>query len=272
MDIHSKIIVCTTLDENGNVVRKDRFENSFEKLEEYLSAFQRGDSFVKESTGFYESLYDFIESHGFNVKLANPLKIRLIAESRMKNDDVDSEVLAKLLRNNWIPESFLSGKNIREMRRIVRTVIHRKRDLTRMKNRINFELLRLHLSYDVNPFTLKGKIFLRNINNPRILSYLNVMNSIESEIRKTDAIIEKYSSIDEIKNLQTVPGIGLFSAMVIYSEIGDIRRFSDSGKLVSYAGMIPSVLNASDIIHHGRITYQGSSYLRWIIVEAVHGT
>jgi hypothetical protein len=34
--------------------------------------------------------------------------------------------------------------------------------------------------------------------------------------------------------------------------------------------MIPSVLNASDIIHHGRITYQGSSYLRWIIVEALH--
>ena len=79
MDIHSKIIVCTTLDENGNVVRKDRLENSFEKLEEYLSAFQKGDSFVMESTGFY-------------VNLASPLKIRLIAELRMKNDDVDSEV------------------------------------------------------------------------------------------------------------------------------------------------------------------------------------
>jgi len=92
MDIHSKIIVCTTLDENGNVVRKDRFENSFENLEAYLYAFQKGDSFVMESTGFYESLYDFIESHGFQVKLANPLKIRLIAESRMKNDDVDFSI------------------------------------------------------------------------------------------------------------------------------------------------------------------------------------
>ena len=270
MDIHTKIIVCTTLDENGNVVRKDRFENSFENLEAYLSVFQKGDSFVMESTGFYEPLYDFIESHGFRVILANPLKIRLIAESRMKNDDVDSEVLAKLLRNNWIPESFVPGKDIREMRRVVRTRIQLKRDLTRMKNRITFELLRLHLCHDNNPFTLKGRIFLRNINNQRILSYLNVMNSIESEIRKTDSIIEKYSSIDEIKNLQSVPGIGLFSAIVIYSEIGDIRRFSDSGKLVSYAGMIPSVRQSSDIIHHGRITYQGSSYLRWIIVEALH--
>ena len=104
----------------------------------------------------------------------------MIAESRMKNDDVDSEVLAKLLRNNWIPESFVPGKDTREIRSVVRTRIQLKRDLTRMKNRITFELLRLHLNYDVNPFTLKGKIFLRNINNQRILSYLNVMNSIES--------------------------------------------------------------------------------------------
>ena len=71
-------------------------------------------------------------------------------------------------------------------------------------------------------------------------------------------------------NLQTIPGIGLFSALVIYSEIGDIRRFSDSGKLISYACMVPSVRQSSDIIHHGRITYQGSRYLRWIMVEALH--
>ena len=130
MDIHSKIIVCTTLDENGSVVRKDRFENSFEKLEEYLSAFQKGDSFVMESTGFYEPLYDFIESHGFKVILANPLKIKLIAESRMKNDDVDSEVLAKLLMNGWVPESYVPRKEIREIRRMVRTRMQIKQSTT----------------------------------------------------------------------------------------------------------------------------------------------
>ena len=84
MDISTKNIVCTTLDENGNVVRKDDVANSFEKLGEFL------DNFVMESTSFYEPLYDFIESRGFDVILANPLKIKLIAESMMKNDDVDS--------------------------------------------------------------------------------------------------------------------------------------------------------------------------------------
>ncbi|MCL5665645.1 MAG: IS110 family transposase [Candidatus Thermoplasmatota archaeon] len=51
--------------------------------------------------------------------------------------------------------------------------------------------------------------------------------------------------------------------------VGDIQRFRDSEKLISYAGMAPSVKQSSDVIHHGRITYQGSRNLRWIIVEAL---
>ena len=48
MDIHSKIIVCTTLDADGKVVRKDSFENSFDRLNEYISQFHEGDTFVME--------------------------------------------------------------------------------------------------------------------------------------------------------------------------------------------------------------------------------
>ena len=147
------------------------------------------------------------------------------------------------------------------MRRIVRTRIQLKRDLTRMKNRICNKLLRMHVDVEVNIFTWKGRIFLRNLNNNRILSYMAVMESLEMEIRKVDSLMERYASIPGIIDLQTVPGIGLFSALVIYSEIGDIQRFRDSEKLISYAGMAPSVRQSSDVIHHGRITYQGSRYL-----------
>jgi len=69
MDISIKGIECTTIDEYGNIVRKDRFENRFDNIDRYLSNFSQRDSFVMESTGFYEPLYDFMESRGFNVKL-----------------------------------------------------------------------------------------------------------------------------------------------------------------------------------------------------------
>ena len=269
MDIHSKIIVCTTLDENGNVVRKDRFENSFENLEAYLSVFQKGDSFVMESTGFYEPLYDFIESHGFRVILANPLKIKLIAESRMKNDDVDSEVLAKLLKNGWVPESYVPRKEIREIRRIVRTRMQIKQSTTTYKNRIRFELMRMHVSIE-DPFTLNGHKKLRELKSPRVDSYLRILENMELEIKSIDHELEKYSDLEEVKLLRSIPGVGLFSALLIHSEIGDISRFGDSGKLLAYAGLIPSIRQSADIIHHGRITRQGSKYLRWIVSEDLH--
>ena len=269
MDIQSKIIVCTTLDENGNVVRKDRFENSFKNLEEYLSVFRKGDSFIMESTGFYEPLYDFIESHGFKVILANPLKIKLIAESRMKNDNVDSEVLAKLLKNGWVPESYVPRKEIREIRRIVRTRMQIKQSTTTYKNRIRFELMRMHVSIE-DPFTLNGHKKLRELKSPRVDSYLRILENMELEIKSIDHELEKYSNLEEVKLLMSIPGVGLFSALLIHSEIGDISRFGDSGKLLAYAGLIPSIRQSADIIHHGRITRQGSKYLRWIVSEDLH--
>jgi hypothetical protein len=49
MGISIKDIVCTTIDEDGNIVRKDRFENSFDNLDVYLSNFSENDIFVMES-------------------------------------------------------------------------------------------------------------------------------------------------------------------------------------------------------------------------------
>ncbi len=46
------------------------------------------------------------------MKLANPLKLKLVAESRLKNDDVDWGISAKILNNDWIPESYVPTKDI----------------------------------------------------------------------------------------------------------------------------------------------------------------
>jgi transposase len=71
--------------------------------------------------------------------------------------------------------------------------------------------------------------------------------------------------------LQTMPGIGAYSALLILSEIGDIHRFPDSRHLCSYAGLVPSVHASGGKIRLGRLTKQGSSWLRWILVElSVH--
>lgn len=59
----------------------------------FLDYFFLGDRFVTEyATRIYEPLYDFIESRGFSVMLANLPKIMPMAESLVKKNDVDSEI------------------------------------------------------------------------------------------------------------------------------------------------------------------------------------
>lgn len=53
-------------------------------------------------------------------------------------------------------------------------------------------------------------------------------------------------------------------------EIADVRRFSSPAHLHSYAGVIPSTYASGERMYHGRITKQGSRWLRWAVLEAVY--
>src|SRR5213594_3598650 len=68
--------------------------------------------------------------------------------------------------------------------------------------------------------------------------------------------------------LMTIPGIGVYSAMLLLAEIGNIEHFADKAGLCSYAGLVPRVRESAGKAARGGITRQGSPYLRWIMVEA----
>lgn len=67
-----------------------------------------------------------------------------------------------------------------------------------------------------------------------------------------------------------MPGISYYSAMMIKAEIGDIRRFDSGEKLVSYAGLNPSVYQSGNTCITGHISKQGSKNLRWILVQTAN--
>lgn len=67
--------------------------------------------------------------------------------------------------------------------------------------------------------------------------------------------------------LTTIQGIGFFSALLIYAEIGDINRFPNSKKLCSYAGLVPSIRQSGNRTIKGRITKEGNKLLRWVLVQ-----
>ena len=64
-----------------------------------------------------------------------------------------------------------------------------------------------------------------------------------------------------------IHGFDFYSAEIVVSTIGDIHRFPDWRHLSSYVGLVPTVRNSGDTVHHGRITKRGSRDARWILSE-----
>jgi transposase len=68
--------------------------------------------------------------------------------------------------------------------------------------------------------------------------------------------------------LQTLPGVGEFTALVMVAEIGDVSRFGSARKLAAWAGLTPTVRGSDLHVRHGHISKQGSAWLRWAMNQA----
>ena len=90
-------------------------------------------------------------------------------------------------------------------------------------------------------------------------------------IKRIDEIIqEKAKEDNDAILLTTIPGISYYSALLIKSEIGDVNRFPNKFKLISYAGLCPSIKQSGNKEIKGHITKQGSRMLRWILIQCAN--
>jgi transposase len=70
------------------------------------------------------------------------------------------------------------------------------------------------------------------------------------------------------QRLFSLKGIGLITAMSLLLEIHDFARFKKSKHFSSFLGFTPSQHSSGEHVHLGRITRQGNSHLRNVLVES----
>ncbi|RLI84807.1 MAG: IS110 family transposase [Archaeoglobales archaeon] len=260
LDIHKKHSYAAVVDESGKIVEETRIKNTKETLEQFASKY-RGAKAVIEATSNYRYIYDVLENY-MEVKLAHPYKTRIIAEARIKNDRLDAKMLAHLLRANLIAESYVPPKEVRELRDLTRMRKALIEDRTRIKNRVHAILARNGIFDYPSPFTKKGMDYLKRIDisetDRKLLEInLSVIERINEEIKEIDRIIQEKAKVDgDALLLTTIPGISYYSALLIKAEIGDVNRFPNKFKLISYAGLCPSIKQSGNKEIKGHITKQ----------------
>lgn len=95
-----------------------------------------------------------------------------------------------------------------------------------------------------------------------------MLHTVHTEARAADAAVKAVAQDEAIAGaLRRVPGVGPVLSVMLRAEIGTIDRFATGPALACYAGIVSRVEASAGTLRYGRITRQGSPWLRWALVE-----
>ena len=202
---------------------------------EEKSLAQRGERlFVFEHTGVYsESLAKFLSAQDETFSIVSGLEVkRSIGIKRGKSDKIDARVLAEYgyRFQDKLEPTELASENLRGLKKLLSQRDHYTKQLVEIKNRIkNLE---------------EGKEKLDSIEEKILARDKEFLEQIKELIKDIDAQIEELLRSDEqlralLELIQTVPGIGRWTALylIVYTE--DFKKFKTWRKFASYVGIAP---------------------------------
>lgn len=279
IDLHRKTSFFTTVNENGQIIKKFNLHNDENMILEYLKELEGDTKIVLESTANWYWLYDLLTANGYQVVVSNPVKTKAIASARIKNDKLDSHMLAQLLRADLLATVHVSSLETRQFKELLRHRSKLVRDTVRMKNRIHNIIAKNNYNAPASDlFGKKGLAFLSNLKLPEyqrrhVETYLFLYKELKEHCDALSKQIKQAASNNTMAQLlMTIPGVGPITAMYLVAEIEDISRFKTYRHLASYAGLVPRLDASADKQRLGRITKQGSSHLRTALVEAAQAS
>lgn len=279
VDYHKAYTHLVVQDGGGKVLRSGKVKNDPRSLAGFLSPYLENSHAVMEASRNWTVMYDWLDELCDDVILAHPLKVKAIADAKIKTDKIDATILAHLLRADLIPEAYVPREAARELRQALRERIFFVRLRTMVKNRVVTIFDRypeqtraLREMTDLFGKTGRGQLELLSvstIDREHIDRALAFIDDINQRIRESEKTIRRFSGDNaDVKRLKTMPGVGEFFARLIAAEIDDVTRFRSAKKLAAYAGLVPSTYASGGKCWNGRIIKAGNKWLRWAFVEA----
>jgi len=275
LDIHKHYAMVAAVDRDGEPLLKPRKVTNAELPDWAAGHLFSADRVVIESTTNAWHVHDLLAPRVAEVKVANPIRIKQIAEARTKTDKRDALILARLLAANLIPEVWVPPVHVRELRQLVSQRRRLVQMHTTVVNRMHSVSHRHHLGHP------KGKRF-----QEKDMSWRDQLSETERFQLDLDLETKQYlkGQIDRMTNrlasmshqepwasqamyLFQIPGFGVITVMTVLAAIGDISRFETAKHLVSYAGLAPGVEQSGTKQRAKPITKEGRKELRWALVE-----
>src|SRR5215467_13179697 len=197
---------------------------------------------------------------------------------KQKTDRQDAQHILKLMlkddfRQIWVP----SWEN-RDLRQLL---WHRHRMVqarTRVMNQLQAIAINEGLRCKKRLWRGGGRQQLESFRlapwaNRRRQDLLELLDRLRRTIAELGQAIEQEAeNCPEARRLMTHPGVGALTALAFVLIIGNAKRFQCGKQVAAYLGLVPLEKSSGNRRRLGHITKQGSSLLRFLLVEAAQVT
>jgi len=273
IDFHKKSITVALGDAQGNLIgATQKLPTDAKLIRRFFLRYPNLQCAVENCRGF-DWFIQLLTDMGNKVLVSNPYKTRLIAESTCKTDDIDSTVLMQLLARNYLPTCYIPSVPVRLTKERLRWRKQLVGSSTRFKNRCTALLDKENKGhaprYSAIGMEVIATLELEPERKDLVASHLDLIEHIE-ECRSAEDrwVAEKAANCLECSLLKTIPGFGDVTALTLWAEIGQITRFPNANRFVSYVGLNPRLYSSANTRRLGSITKHGSQEVRALLVQA----
>jgi len=221
---------------------------------------------------------------GLDCIVVNPADVPTSNKEKVnKNDPIDSRKLSRELENKSLKGIYIPDIFHEELRNLARLRFRIVQNQTRTKNRIK-ALIYTHGITIPQYFTGNSRWsaafieWLKAINLNTSAGNFTLQNMIAQLIQlrehKKNVLKElraqtKQKEIAVIINaLLSVPGVGFITAITLYTEIIDMKRFSNDAQTAAFVGLVPSTRSSDETVYNNGISFRQNKFLRPILIEA----
>ena len=261
------------LEESGAIVVEQRVGTTPKALREFFSRMAR--SRIALETGMHSPWVSRLLSElGHEVIVAHARKVRLIGESRKKDDRLDAQTLARLARID--PELLCPVKHRSAQAQADLSMIRARAGLVRARTALVNTARGLAKSYGER---LRG-CNVRNMNPEKAGSLspqlqlalqplLAALAALSEGIAEYNEGIERLAreSYPQVEQLKQVKGVGTLIALTFLLTLEDAHRFGKSRDVGCYLGLQPGRRNSGQSEPQMHISKEGDPYLRTLLVQ-----
>lgn len=304
LDVHVRNSFIHATDQSGRVLVKGRCGNTLAELAEMLAPVEAaarapgvgGGSgvgsggepvrAVLESTTNSRPIQLLLERYGreagidLTAQVLDARKLAIIAASVCKCDKLDAAVLNELAGSNLrLPVCYMPDDEVFALREHLRSRSDLVRVRTMLKNRCHALLHRRGMLRPpgLDAFTRGGRAWLSQLSldeaGRTVLDrLLGLVDELDGSLKESERDLRGQAKRERwcksVALLETMPGVGLITALTILAELGDIDRFHGRDAVANYAGLVPVVRSSNEKHWSGGITHRGPQHLRAVLVES----